>query len=26
ISAEHVMDMSDKNSKMFRVEKGKITD
>ncbi|WP_420371694.1 hypothetical protein, partial [Klebsiella pneumoniae] len=23
---EHVMDMSDKNSKMFRVEKGKITD
>ncbi|MCJ8603936.1 hypothetical protein MWH03_15515, partial [Klebsiella pneumoniae] len=25
-SAEHVMDMSDKNSKMFRVEKGKITD
>ncbi|SPX51942.1 DNA recombination and repair protein RecF [Klebsiella pneumoniae] len=22
ISAEHVMDMSDKNSKMFRVEKG----
>ena len=26
ISAEHVMDMSDENSKMFTVEKGKITD
>ena len=26
ISAEHVLDMSDKNSKMFTVEKGKITD
>ncbi|MBV4414330.1 DNA replication/repair protein RecF [Enterobacteriaceae bacterium YMB-R22] len=26
ISAEHVMDMTDKNSKMFAVEKGKITD
>ena len=26
ISAEHVMDMADKNSKMFVVEKGKITD
>lgn len=26
IGAEHVMDMSDKNSKMFIVEKGKITD
>ena len=26
ISAEHVIDMSDENSKMFTVEKGKITD
>ena len=26
ISAEHVMDMADKNSKMFAVEQGKITD
>jgi DNA replication and repair protein RecF len=26
ISAEHVMDMSDENSKMFTVEKGKIAD
>ncbi|NDJ55590.1 DNA replication/repair protein RecF [Enterobacteriaceae bacterium 4M9] len=26
ISAEHVMDMTDKNSKMFAVEKGKIAD
>lgn len=26
ISAEHVMDMTDKNSKMFAVEQGKITD
>ncbi|MDF7679569.1 DNA replication/repair protein RecF [Enterobacteriaceae bacterium ESL0689] len=26
ISAEHVLDMSNKNSKMFTVEKGKITD
>jgi DNA replication and repair protein RecF len=26
ISAEHVMDMADKNSKMFAVDQGKITD